>query len=120
MTMQGWAMIALFFGILIALAKPMGMWLFALYEGRRTSLHAVLGPVERGFYRLSGIDPDKEQSWRAYAIHMLLFQLATLLFTYAVLRLQAILPLSRALARPIAMFADQSDEAPAERRVRKS
>jgi K+-transporting ATPase ATPase A chain len=94
MTMQGWAMIALFFGILIALAKPMGMWLFALYEGRRTSLHAVLGPVERGFYRLSGIDPDKEQSWRAYAIHMLLFQLATLLFTYAVLRLQAILPLN--------------------------
>ena len=40
------------FAILIAITKPMGMWLFALYEGRRTPLHAVLGPVERGFYRL--------------------------------------------------------------------
>jgi len=94
MTLAGWAMIALFFAVLIGLAKPIGVWLFALYEGRRTPLHAVLGPVERGFYRLAGIDPDKEQGWRAYAVHMLLFQIATLLFTYAVLRLQAVLPLN--------------------------
>lgn len=94
MTLAGWAMIALFFAALIGLAKPIGLWLFALYEGRRTPLHAVLGPVERGFYRLAGIDPDKEQGWRAYAVHMLLFQIATLLFTYAVLRLQAVLPLN--------------------------
>ena len=94
MTIQGWAMIALFAVILIGLAKPMGMWLFALYEGRRTPLHTVLGPVERGFYRLSGIDPDKEQGWRAYTVHMLLFQLAALLLTYALLRLQAVLPLN--------------------------
>ena len=94
MTIQGWAMIALFAVILIGLAKPMGMWLFALYEGRRTPLHTVLGPIERGFYRLSGIDPDKEQSWRAYTVHMLLFQLAALLLTYALLRLQAVLPMN--------------------------
>ena len=66
----------------------MGMWLFALYEGRRTPLHVVLGPVERGFYKLAGIDPNAEQSWRRYAVHMLLFKLTLLLFTYAVLRLQ--------------------------------
>ncbi|MGN6620968.1 MAG: potassium-transporting ATPase subunit KdpA [Sphingomonas sp.] len=94
MTIQGWAMIALFAVILIGLTKPMGMWLFTLYEGRRTPLHTVLGPVERGFYRLSGIDPDKEQGWRAYTVHMLLFQLAALLLTYALLRLQAVLPLN--------------------------
>ena len=94
MTIQGWAMIALFTVILIGLTKPMGMWLFALYEGRRTPLHTVLGPIERGFYRLSGIDPDKEQGWRAYTVHMLLFQLAALLLTYALLRLQAVLPLN--------------------------
>ena len=58
MTIQGWTMIALFAAIVIGLAKPVGAWLFALYEGRRTPLHAALGPVERGFYRLSGIDPD--------------------------------------------------------------
>jgi len=95
MTIQGWAMIALFVAIVIGLAKPVGTWLFALYEGRRTPLHAVLGPVERGFYRLSGIDPDKQQGWRAYALHMLLFQLVALLFTYAVLRLQGALPLNQ-------------------------
>ena len=94
MTIQGWLLIAAFLGILFALTKPMGLWLHALYEGRRTPLHVVLGPVERGFYRLAGIDPDKEQTWRGYAVHMLMFSVVTLLFTYAVLRLQALLPLN--------------------------
>ena len=94
MTFQGWLLIAAFVGILLALTKPMGLWLFALYEGRRTPLHAVFGPVERGFYRLSGINPDAEQSWRRYAVHMLIFNVALLLFTYAVLRLQGLLPLN--------------------------
>jgi len=94
MTLQGWALILLFVALAIAVAKPMGMWLFALYDGRRTPLHPVLGPLERGFYRLAGIDPDAEQGWRRYALHMLLFQLALLLFTYAVLRLQRMLPLN--------------------------
>ncbi|MBZ9646244.1 potassium-transporting ATPase subunit KdpA [Sphingobium sp. 3R8] len=94
MTLQGWLLIAAFIGLLLALAKPVGLWLFALYEGRRTPLHAVLGPVERGFYRLSGVDPAQEQGWRRYAVHMLLFNLALALFTYAVLRLQGLLPLN--------------------------
>ncbi|EIZ79738.1 potassium-transporting ATPase A chain [Novosphingobium sp. Rr 2-17] len=94
MTLQGWTLILLFTALTAALAKPMGLWLFALYEGRRTPLHRVLGPVERGFYRLSGIDPNEEQHWLRYAVHMLVFQLALLLFTYAVLRLQDVLPLN--------------------------
>jgi potassium-transporting ATPase potassium-binding subunit len=94
MTVQGWILIIVFVGILLAITKPMGAWLFALYEGRRTPLHAVLGPVERGFYRLSGIDPDKEQGWRAYAVHMLVFNAVLALFTYAILRLQLFLPLN--------------------------
>ncbi|PZU06901.1 potassium-transporting ATPase subunit KdpA [Sphingomonas sp.] len=99
MTLAGWALIALFILILAVLTRPVGQWLFALYEGRRTPLHVVLGPVERGFYRLSGIDPAKEQGWRAYALHMLLFQLATTLLTYALLRAQAVLPFNdRAMA----------------------
>ena len=92
MTLQGWFLILLFVGILLALTKPVGLWLHALYEGRRTPLHVVLGPVERGFYKLSGIDPNAEQGWRRYAIHMLLFNVALLILTYAVLRLQGILP----------------------------
>jgi K+-transporting ATPase ATPase A chain len=94
MTIQGWTLIVLFVAIIVALAKPMGTWLFALYEGRRTPLHIMLGPVERGFYKLAGVDPDADMGWRRYALHMLLFQLALLLFTYAILRLQGTLPMN--------------------------
>jgi K+-transporting ATPase ATPase A chain len=94
MTLQGWILILAFVGILVALTKPVGTWLFTLYEGRRTPLHAVLGPIETGFYKLAGIDPNEEQSWRRYAVHMLLFNFVLMIFTYAVLRLQGLLPLN--------------------------
>ena len=92
MTIQGWTLILGFVAILLVLTKPVGAWLFALYEGRRTPLHLVLGPVESGFYKLAGIDPAKEQGWRRYAVHMLIFNVVLMAFTYAVLRLQGVLP----------------------------
>ena len=92
MTIQGWVLILGFVGLLLAATKPVGLWLFALYEGRRTPLHLVLGPVETGFYTLAGIDPQQEQGWRRYALHMLSFNIALMVFTYAVLRLQGVLP----------------------------
>ncbi len=94
MTIQGWLLILVFTGLVIAITKPFGMALFAIMEGRRTWLHAVLGPVERGFYAASGIDPTAEQSWRRFGIHMLLFNVAGMLLTYAILRLQGVLPLN--------------------------
>ncbi len=94
MTIAGWALIALFVAVLALAARPVGEWLFALYEGRRTPLHVIFGPLERRLYAIAGIDPDEDQSWRRYALHMLLFNLVLLLFTYAVLRLQAVLPLN--------------------------
>lgn len=94
MTLQGWTLIIVFVGILLALTKPVGQWLHALYEGRRTPLHVVLGPVERGFYRLAGVDPSVEQGWRRYAVHMLLFNVVLLLMTYTILRVQGMLPLN--------------------------
>jgi K+-transporting ATPase ATPase A chain len=94
MTLSGWGLILIFTALVALLAKPVGQWLFALYEGRSTPLHRVLGPIERGFYRASGLDPAKEQSWLAYGLHMLAFQLVLTLFTYAILRLQAVLPLN--------------------------
>ncbi|MDB5713257.1 MAG: potassium-transporting ATPase subunit KdpA, partial [Sphingomonadales bacterium] len=96
MTLQGWILILGFTVILLALTKPMGMYLFALYEGRRTPLHVVLGPVERAFYKLAGIDPTADQSWRRYAVHMLLFNAVLMIFTYVILRLQGVLPLNEA------------------------
>ena len=92
MTIQGWILVLGFVGILLALTKPVGLWLFALYEGRRTPIHAILGPVEAGFYKLSGIDPKAEQGWRRYAVHMLMFNVVLMALTYAVLRLQGVLP----------------------------
>ncbi|WP_347270733.1 potassium-transporting ATPase subunit KdpA [Rhizorhabdus histidinilytica] len=92
MSLAGWALILVFIAILLLLAKPMGAWMFALYEGRRTPLHRLLGPVETGFYRLSGVDPAAEQDWRRYAVHMILFNLGLLLLTYVILRTQAWLP----------------------------
>ncbi len=92
MTFQGWILILGFVAILLALTKPIGTWLFALYEGRRTPLHTVLGPVETGFYKLAGIDPNQQYGWRRYAVHMLLFNATLMAFTYAVLRLQGVLP----------------------------
>jgi potassium-transporting ATPase potassium-binding subunit len=92
MTFQGWLLILGFVAILLLLTKPVGMWLHALYEGRRTPLHVALGPVERGFYKLAGVDPNAEQGWRRYALHMLLFNVALMALTYAVLRLQGVLP----------------------------
>ena len=94
MTFSGWALILAFTAITVALAKPMGLWLFALYEGRQTPLHRILGPLERGFYRVAGIDAAKQQGWRQYALHMLLFQLATVLATYVLLRAQGVLPMN--------------------------
>ncbi|MES3107508.1 potassium-transporting ATPase subunit KdpA [Sphingomonas aurantiaca] len=92
MTFEGWILILGFVGILLALTKPVGLWLFALYEGRRTPFHVILGPVETGFYRLSGIDPKQEQGWRRYALHMIMFNAVLMALTYAVLRLQGVLP----------------------------
>ncbi|MDE2404561.1 MAG: potassium-transporting ATPase subunit KdpA [Sphingomonadales bacterium] len=94
MTIQGWMLIVLFTAIAVALARPMGAWLFALYEGRRTPLHRLLGPAERAFYAMAGIDPGEEQGWRRYAVHMVAFQAVLAAFTYAILRGQAALPLN--------------------------
>jgi K+-transporting ATPase ATPase A chain len=91
---EGWILIIGFIGLVIAMAKPFGLWLFAIYEGRRTFLTRVLGPVERGLYRAGGVDPEKEQGWRGYAVALLLFNLAGIVLLYALQRLQGMLPLN--------------------------
>lgn len=92
MTMIGWLQISLFFiAVLIAL-KPLGLYMARVFAGERTLLQPVLGPIERGFYSLSGIDLGKEQNWRAYTLSMIAFSIAGFLLLYAILRLQAYLP----------------------------
>ncbi len=86
--------IFLFFGVLLLLAKPLGVYMARVYEGQPSGLDRVLGPVERLFYRICGIKPDEEMSWKKYAGAVLLFSAVGLFFLYALQRLQGFLPLN--------------------------
>ena len=95
MDMFGWIQLALFLACLFLVTKPMGLYLFqVLTPGGKTFLSPALGPVERLFYRIAGIDPDKEQDWKGYALSVLLFSLVGMLITYLILRMQHLLPLN--------------------------
>ncbi len=95
MNANGWIQLAIFSIVLLALTKPMGLYLLRVLDASgRTCLDPVLKPVERLIYRLTGIDPAKEQDWKGYAVSILIFSLVTLLVTYLILRLQGVLPLN--------------------------
>ena len=94
MTLIGWAQIALFSILLRLLTKPLGLFMARVFEGERIWLDSVLGPVERGMYRLFGVDPRQEMKWTDYAQAVLAFSLAGMVFTYLILRLQGLLPLN--------------------------
>jgi K+-transporting ATPase ATPase A chain len=91
----GLIQLTLFVAILLVLTKPVGLYLVRVLDGEgKTFLDPVLRPVERLFYRLFSINQLKEQDWKDYTVSMLCFSLAGLLFTYAILRLQHLLPLN--------------------------
>jgi K+-transporting ATPase ATPase A chain len=103
MTILGWISIFLFCGIVAALASPIGGYMTRVFAGEATWLSPALRPVETVLYRFAGIDEKREQHWLTYTAAMLLFHLFGFLFLYALLRLQASLPLNP---------ADQSAVAP--------
>ncbi len=94
MTLAGWTMILLFIALFVALAKPMGVWLYALYAGQNIPGATALAPVERGFYKLAGVDPAREQSWVGYAAALLAFNIGGMVLLFAILKLQGSLPLN--------------------------
>ncbi|MCX5900257.1 MAG: potassium-transporting ATPase subunit KdpA, partial [Proteobacteria bacterium] len=95
MNIYGWIQLALFVGLLLALTKPLGVYLTSVLDaGGKTFLDPVLSPCEQLLYRLFGIKNTAEQSWKHYVISLFMFSLVSLLFTYAVLRLQNVLPLN--------------------------
>ena len=95
MNASGWTQLILFGVILLALTKPMGLYLVRVLDAEgRTFLDPALKPVERLIYRLAGIDPTREQDWKGYAVSVLIFSLVTMLLTYLILRLQGVLPLN--------------------------
>ena len=94
MTFVGWAQISFVLTLVFLAAVPLGYYIAAVVSGGRTWLSPVLGPVERGFYKLAGVDPATGMTWRTYAVALILLQAVHFLLLYAMLRLQQYLPLN--------------------------
>ena len=94
MTPNGLLQIVIYLVILIALVKPLGLYMAHVYEGEHTLLSRVLSPIERLIYRLSGIRPEEEMDWKTYALAMLIFSAVGLLVLYLIERVQGSLPLN--------------------------
>ena len=94
MTGQGLLQLALYVVVLVALVKPLGAYMAAVFQGERTFMSPLLGPVERLVYRVSGVDPAHESDWKRYALGVLLVNLLGFIAVYALQRMQGALPLN--------------------------
>ncbi len=92
MTVEGWLQIAIFVGVLTALTPPLGAYMARVYTGERVFLSRILGPLERGLYRLLRVDPGRGQDWKAYGRSTLLFSVLSFAALYLILRTQDIQP----------------------------
>lgn len=94
MTLNGTLQLTLFFLILLAITKPLGLFMTRVFSGEPTFIGRLLGPVERLIYRVSRVDASQEQHWTVYTASMLIFSLAGMLVLYGLQRLQYYLPLN--------------------------
>lgn len=94
MTANGIAQILVFFVIILAITKPLGIFMARLFEGKRTFLHPILRPLESLTYKAIGVREDTEQRWTQYAASLLAFSIFSFLFVYLIQRLQGFLPLN--------------------------
>jgi K+-transporting ATPase ATPase A chain len=94
MTVTGLIQIALFFAILLSLTRPLGLYMARVLEGHPSGLSALLGPLERGIYRLCGVRSEEEMEWKRYALCLLLFSAFGMGALYALQRSQQMLPLN--------------------------
>ncbi len=95
MNISGWIQLAFFTGVLLLITKPLGIYLCQVLDSKgKTFLDPVVRPLERLTYRLCGVDPEKEHTWIHYTMAMLIFSTVTMVFSYAIMRLQNLLPLN--------------------------
>lgn len=92
MTTNGWLQILLFFLVILAVTKPMGIFMTRVFNRERTWLDPVLRPVERLIYRLTGVNETREMRWTEYAVAMLMFSVVSMFVLYLLQRLQGVLP----------------------------
>ncbi len=94
MTVAGGLEIALTLALVVVVAWPLGAFMAAVFDGRKTLLTPLAAPLERGLYRLSGVDPEKEQDWLDYTLSMIIFSFGCFLALYLIMRFQALPPLN--------------------------
>jgi K+-transporting ATPase ATPase A chain len=94
MTINGWIQIGVFLALVLAITKPLGVFMAKVFSGERTFLDPVARPIERLLYRTTGVDEKHEMRWTEYAFTMLLFSGATMLLLYLIERVQRFLPLN--------------------------
>jgi K+-transporting ATPase ATPase A chain len=94
MTSLGIAQILVYFVIVVALTKPLGGFLYRVFEGKRTFLHPIFRPLERLIYWVGGVREDEEQSWVRYTASMISLSIFSFMFVYVLQRLQGHLPLN--------------------------
>lgn len=92
MTLNGWLQILFFFALLLAVTKPLGVFMARVFNRERTFLDPALRPVERLIYRLTGVDEQREMRWTEYAAAMLMFSVVSMVSLYLLQRMQAWLP----------------------------
>jgi K+-transporting ATPase ATPase A chain len=92
MTINGWLQILFFFALILAVTKPLGVFMAHVFNREKTFLDVVLRPVERLIYKLTGVDEQREMRWTEYAAAMLLFSAVSMLLLYLIQRLQWHLP----------------------------
>src|SRR5690349_22296788 len=92
MTTNGWLQILLFFAVILAITKPMGVFMAHVFNREKTFLDPVLRPVERVIYKLTRVDENREMHWTEYAVTMLLFSGVSMLLLYVLQRVQGHLP----------------------------
>jgi len=94
MTFSAILLLLCYFAALLLITKPLGAYMARVFAGERTPLQRVLGGLERTTYRVLGVDPNEDMKWTTYCVALLLFSLASLVFSYGALRLQGVLPLN--------------------------
>jgi K+-transporting ATPase ATPase A chain len=94
MTLNGWLQIIVYLILLLLLVKPVGSFMAHVFQGEHTFLTPVLAPVERFIYRISGVKPDEEMTWKTYTVAFLVFTLFGILLLFILQRIQGILPLN--------------------------
>ncbi len=102
MTTNGWMQIFVFLAVLLAITKPLGVFMAKVFSRERTFLDPVVRPIERLLYRVTGVDEEHEMRWTEYAFSMLLFSGATMLLLYLIERVQQFLPLNPQKFGPVA------------------